>query len=362
MRILIIAAALLCVLPVAAKTINVGPSAEYTDINSALSAASSGDVVSVAAGYYGVPDGVDIETDNITLKGAGADQTILDGMDKAYAVVSAKANGVTVTGFTLQNGSSHGFYASENNYGTLSYCVITGCKDRGILLGSGEPYAVIDHNTFANNQVSTIYSYRDDARTKFTNNISYENGRAIVTDSTMSHMTVKYNCFWGQSNDSEATRTSKTNFRADPLFVNTASDFHLQEGSPCLGKGEKESNIGALGTGTNPVIEKPVTAKTAGEYRIVVRTHDGILGKQVLDVLITGGFGNSESCVTDLPDGSPGMYVTTAPVVRASIQYGAADEDDISAIHKLVSALYEDEIEESNEFDSDDYDVFINLP
>ena len=30
--------------------------------------------------------------------------------------------------------------------------------------------------------------------------------------------------------------------------------------------------------------------------------------------------------------------------------------------HKLVSVLYDGEIEESNEFDSDDYDVYIDLP
>ena len=349
MRMLVIAAALLCVLPAAAKTLNV-PSTEYAKIEAAVAAASEGDIISVAAGYYEVPDGIDIETDNVTLKGAGADKTILDGVDKAYAVVSAKAKGVTVTGFTLQNGSSHGFYASENNHGTLSYCVITGCKDRGVLLGSGKPYAVIDHNTFANNKVSTIYSYRDDSRTKFTNNISYDNGRSIVTDSTMSHMTVKYNCFWGQSNDSEATRTSKTNFRADPLFVDPTSDFHLQEGSPCLGKGEKESNIGALGTGTNPVIEKPKEKAGGAKYHVVVYANDQDLGEKVLGVIKAAGYAKDES------------YVTDEPNEDADIKYGAASEYDISAIHKLVSVLYDGEIEESNEFDSDDYDVFINLP
>lgn len=336
----VIVAALMLALPMAAKTLNVGPGAEYTDINSALSAASSGDVVSVAAGYYGVPDGVDIETDNITLKGAGADQTILDGMDKAYAVVSAKAKGVTVTGFTLQNGSSHGFYASENNYGTLSYCVITGCKDRGMLLGSGEPYAVIDHNTFANNQVSTIYSYRDDARTKFTNNISYEDGRAIVTDSTVSHMTIKYNCFYGGANDSVAAKTSKTNMIKDPKFLDADSDFHLQDGS----------NIGALGKGKNPVIEKPAAKKASGVYKIVVLADDEDLGKKVLDVLVAGGFGNSES------------YVTGGPDDDANIKYGAATRDDVKAMRKLISVFYDGKLEETEEFDSDDYDVFINLP
>jgi hypothetical protein len=350
MRILIIAAALLCVLPVAAKTLHVGPSAEYESIQTALDAASTGDVVSVAPGYYNVPAGVEVKQNSVTLKGAGAEQTFLDGEGEAYSVVKISAEGVTVTGFTLQNGSSHGAYVSGTNWGNIHHNVITGNTDRGILLGSGTPHAVIDHNTFANNKVSAIYSYSDDPRTKFTNNVVYENGRAIVTDSTMSHMTVKYNCFWGQSNDSEATRTSKTNFRADPLFVNTTSDFHLQEGSPCLGKGEKESNIGALGTGTNPVIEKPKKEAGGAEYRVVVFANDQDLGEKVLGVIKAAGFAKDES------------YASDEPTEDANIKYGAASEDDISAIHKLVSVLYDGEIEESNEFDSDDYDVFINLP
>jgi hypothetical protein len=341
---------LLVALPMAAKTLNVGPGAEYTSIQTALDAASTGDVVSVASGCYLVPEGVEIKADNVTLKGAGADRTILDGENEAYAVVKLGAKGVTVTGFTLENGSSHGAYVTDDNWGYIQNNVIAANIDRGILLGSGTPHAVIDHNTFANNKVSAIYSYSDDPKTKFTNNVVYENGRAIVTDSTMSHMTVKYNCFWGQSNDSEATRTSKTNFRADPLFVNTASDFHLQEGSPCLGKGEKESNIGALATGTNPVIEKPKEKAGGAAYRVVVFANDQDLGEKVLGVIKAAGYAKDES------------YVTDEPNEDASIKYGAAGSDDIEAIHKLVSVLYDGDIEESNDFDSDDYDVFINLP
>jgi hypothetical protein len=345
-----IAAALLFTLPVAARTINVGAGAEYTDIQAALDAASSGDVVSVAPGYYNLPKGVEIKAAGVTLKGAGAEQTYLDGEGDAYSVVEVSAEGVTVTGFTLLNGESHGVYISEANWGNINHNVITGNGDRGILLGSGTPYAVIDHNTFASNKVSAIYTYTDDPRTKFTNNVVYENGRSIVTDSTMTHMTVKYNCFWGQSNDSEATRTSKTNFRADPLFVDSENDFHLQEGSPCLGKGEKESNIGALATGTNPAIEKPAKVASGAEYRVVVFASDQDLGEKVLGVLKAAGYANDDSYVGDEPND------------EANIKYGAASADDIEAMVKLIGVLYDDELELSGEFESDDYDVFINLP
>ncbi|MBN2465719.1 right-handed parallel beta-helix repeat-containing protein [candidate division WOR-3 bacterium] len=346
----VIAATLLLILPVAAKTVNVGLGAEYTDVQTALDAASSGDVVNVAAGYYSVPDGVEVKKSNVTLKGAGPEQTYLDGEGDAYSVIKIGAEGVTVTGFTLKGGSSHGVYINSSNWGNIHHNVITGNGDRGILLGMGTPHAVIDHNTFANNKVSAIYAYTDDPRTKFTNNVVYKNGRSIVTDSTMSHMTVKYNCFHGQSNDEAAVATSKTNLHDDPMFVDAESDFHLQKGSPCLGKGEKKPNIGALGTGTNPVVEKPASKENGGQYRVVVFTNDEDLGEKILNVIKAAGYADDESYVTDEPDDD------------ANIKYGAAGSDDIKAIRKLVSALYDGKIDLSDEFDSDDNDVFISLP
>jgi len=92
MRVTVIAVALLALaLPIAAKTLNVGAGAEYSSIQTALDAASSGDVVSVAAGYYKVPDGVEVKANNVTLKGAGAEQTFLDGEGDAYTVVKISA-------------------------------------------------------------------------------------------------------------------------------------------------------------------------------------------------------------------------------------------------------------------------------
>ncbi len=74
------------------------------------------------------------------------------------------------------------------------------------------------------------------------------------------------------------------------------------------------------------------------------------LGDKVLGVLTAGGFANSES------------YVTDGPNDDANIKFGAATKEDIKAMRKLVSAFYDGKLRESEEFDSDDYDVFINLP
>jgi hypothetical protein len=365
-----IAAALVLVLPVAAKTIEVGSDAQYTDIQAAADAASDGDTVSVAAGYYEVPAGIEVSTDDVTLQGAGADQTILDGDDSAYAVVSIKAGNVTVTGFTLKGGSSHGVYVNEQNYGNIHHNVITGNSDRGILLGSGEPYAVIDHNTFANNKVSAIYSYRDEPRTRFTNNIVYENGRSIVTDYDSSNMTIKWNCFYGQSNDSVAAASSKTNILKDPVFVDgVLGDFHLKDGSPCLGAGQNGTDIGALGTGKNPVISQTKTETASSETRTTPAGADTARLRlwTMMDKLSAEAFclaldsadpGTKGAMITEFLKGYGGPFsfkVTTEPVGfnMASPRVSGTQTHDWSDSHTLWGL--------NTKGTADDVTLYVNL-
>jgi hypothetical protein len=345
-----VAAALLLALPLAAKTLNVGPVAKYQDIQAALKAAKAGDVVSVAAGFYRVPNGIQVNKHDVTLQGAGADRTILDGRDSADMLVDIYTNGVTVTGFTLQNGAGSGVHISGPNWCNIHHNVIIGNADCGILLGFGTLYAVVDHNTFANNRKAAMYSYSDDPRTEFTNNIVTENGRSIMTDSTTSHMAVQYNCFWGRSYDSVAAITNSTNLRADPLLVDPPNDLNLQRGSPCLGKGQSGSDIGALGAAYSPAVEKPATKEASGKYRVLVYANNNDLAERVLNLLRAAGFANNKSHVGDWPNNN------------ANIKYGAATKDDITAMRKLVSTVYDSNLEESREFESDNLDIFINLP
>ena len=269
----VIAAALLLALPVAAKTLNVGPSAKYKTIDAALKAAKPGDMVSVAAGFYRVPHGVSLTSDlnNVTLQGAGADRTILDGADSADDVVSIYAKGATVTGFTLQNATTTGAcFHGDTNWGVIDHNVIIGIPYVAVRLAPCMIHAVIDHNTFVKNDQFAISGEGGDPGTEITNNIFYENCdespvfRSIVTGGMVSHVTpVKYNCFWGQPNDSATAATSSTNLRVDPQLVAPPNDFHLADGSLCIGAGQNRTDIGALGKGKNPVAESP-TAKEKG--------------------------------------------------------------------------------------------------
>jgi len=85
-------------------------------------------------------------------------------------------------------------------------------------------------------------------------------------------------------------------------------------------------------------------------YKVTVNAEDSELGEKVLAVLTAGGFASSESYVGDDPD------------YEANIKYGTATKDDVKAMRKLISVFYDGKLEEEEAFDSDDYDVFINLP
>lgn len=93
---------LLCFsLKMSAKTIYVGHSRVFTSIAAAISNAVAGDTILVEAGLYHEKNLVISKM--LVLKGIG--QPVLDG-EHTYEVVSIKANGVVIDGFTVRNSGS----------------------------------------------------------------------------------------------------------------------------------------------------------------------------------------------------------------------------------------------------------------
>ncbi len=85
--------------------VNDDGSAEYTDISAAVGASDSQDTIIVEAGTYN--EDVVINTDDLTLTGAGASQTTLAGADGGPDTLSVNdASGLTVSGFTIEAGSN----------------------------------------------------------------------------------------------------------------------------------------------------------------------------------------------------------------------------------------------------------------
>jgi hypothetical protein len=97
--------------PLGAATLCVNPGGTggcFSTIAAAVSAASSGDTINVAAGTYGPPGEsapVSINKD-VTIQGAGADQTFIDaGGSGPVLSISASVN---LLGLTIQNGKNGG--------------------------------------------------------------------------------------------------------------------------------------------------------------------------------------------------------------------------------------------------------------
>lgn len=234
-------------MPVPEADVIVAPdgSGDYRTVSEAVANAREGDVIYVKPGTY--EGAVEIETDRITLLGAGPGRSIIDADDE-YAAVSIEGEDCVVAGFTVRNGSSHGIYVKSSGQ-QVSRCLIINNGDRGIYFSSlgGDPSAKIDHCTVADNDVSGIYIPSDNAETAITNCIVAFNGRGIVCDRAEGLMTVEYNCVFGDGDGFDRVEKGRGNIEEDPRFLNRgAGDYRLGSGSPCARAAADGSNIGCF--------------------------------------------------------------------------------------------------------------------
>lgn len=102
-----------------AATLNVGAGQAYTTIQSAIDAASTGDVISVGEGTYA--ENLVIKKDGISVIGKNKEKTIIDAK-KTGSAIRIETNNVIISGFTIQNNGGSGkddagvsFYKANNN-------------------------------------------------------------------------------------------------------------------------------------------------------------------------------------------------------------------------------------------------------
>ncbi|MFZ4748335.1 MAG: parallel beta-helix domain-containing protein [Sphingomonas sp.] len=92
--------------PLAAKTIAVAPGPHAQEVlQTALIDAQPGDVVQLAAGRYVLTDGLSLDVDRVTLRGAGPDQSILDfkGQKAAGEGLLVTSDDVVLRGFAVED-------------------------------------------------------------------------------------------------------------------------------------------------------------------------------------------------------------------------------------------------------------------
>lgn len=174
-RALFAAAALMAAGTVQAKTLTVTPGGDAQEkIQTALLDAKPGDVVEIAAGRYELSDGLSLDVDNVTVKGAGPEATVLSfkgqkGAGEGLLITSdqvtvrdlgvedtrgdgLKAKGsdrisfvnvrVEWTGGPKETNGAYGVYPVSSTNVLIDRAVVKGASDAGIYVGQSKNIVV----------------------------------------------------------------------------------------------------------------------------------------------------------------------------------------------------------------------------
>ncbi|MCR5839658.1 MAG: DUF1565 domain-containing protein, partial [Kiritimatiellae bacterium] len=264
-------------------------------LSQAFGTALLDDTIHVAAGTY---PPVDYSGPRVTVIGAGAGETIIDGggSDRC-ATLSA---GTTLRGFTLRNGKDDGQSGCSGVMGgTIEDCVLENCSGLwcGAMRGTDTRRCIV-RNVWSGYDSVVGGSHR--------NTLFYElsGWHSIFTNATLCSCTVanndatknfgisltSRNCiFWGNSfqNDSQ-----------DPLFVSAETgDYRLRSGSPAIDAGDAAyaAEAGATDLAGNARVEGAVIDRGC---------YEGDVSGLVRFTAEVDGFGGTVS---------PAVLVTNAP-------------------------------------------------
>ncbi|KPF64776.1 parallel beta-helix domain-containing protein [Porphyrobacter sp. AAP60] len=157
--------------PLAAETHKVAPGeGAATRLQEALILAAPGDVIELGAGRFVMTDGLSLDVDNVTVRGAGMDETVLDFTNQQgagegllvtsdnvtlrdFAVENAKGDGIKSkgadqiiyhglrvewTGGPKASNGAYGIYPVESTNVLVQENYVRGASDAGIYVGQSE--------------------------------------------------------------------------------------------------------------------------------------------------------------------------------------------------------------------------------
>jgi parallel beta-helix repeat protein len=173
-RIAFAAALLATAAPLAAETHRVEPAQGAAALQEALILAQPGDVIELGAGRFVLTDGLSLDVDGVTLRGAGMDQTVLDFTTQQgagegllvtsdnvtlrdFAVENPKGDGIKSkgadaivydsirvewTGGPKETNGAYGIYPVESTGVLVQRSIVSGASDAGIYVGQSRDITV----------------------------------------------------------------------------------------------------------------------------------------------------------------------------------------------------------------------------
>lgn len=181
-RLALAASLLASAAPLAAETHRVEPSQGAAALQETLILAQPGDVVELGEGRFTLIDGLSLDVDGVTVRGAGMQKTILDFTDQQgagegllvtsdnvtlrdFAVENAKGDAikskgadnivyyrlrVAWTGGPKETNGAYGLYPVEGTGVLIDGCMVSGASDAGIYVGQSKDitvrYSVVEYN------------------------------------------------------------------------------------------------------------------------------------------------------------------------------------------------------------------------
>lgn len=219
-----------------AATLNVGQGQAYPTIQSAIDAAKTGDIISVAEGTYS--ENLVVKTNGISIIGKNKEKTIIDGKKTGSTIKIEQANNVKVAGFTIQNSGGSGqsdagisLYRTNNNFvanliivnNVVGISIYEGSNNNivsGNEIKSSGKYGVFvyssnDNKIYNNNiQKNKFGFYGDSAKTNhiYSNNFIDNNDQAYDNSGMNSWDEGKSGNYWSPNKGILGGKNAKDNF------------------------------------------------------------------------------------------------------------------------------------------------------
>ena len=180
---------------------------DYSSIQEAVDAASSGDTVVIRDGIY--TENVNIKKDHLTLRSEhGAERTVVEAANTADETFQVTADYVTVQGFTVRLGSA-GIFLNGADYCNIFGNIIFSNSRRGIHLFRSS-HNNLTENTASNNSRDGIYlEYSSNENTLKRNTVS-GNSQYGVYLKYSSNNRIYFNSFTGNSESVSSIDSTNT--------------------------------------------------------------------------------------------------------------------------------------------------------